>query len=86
MNQLNKIKLEEDPMANSWENNKMVITAEFATLARTLISSGTTTSELATSQLLQLNPDFQQDQIFRELFPMIFNMELCKWKLKVQNG
>ena len=86
MNQLNKIKLEEDHMANSWENNKMVIAAEFATMARTLISSGTTTSELATSQLLQLNPDFQQDKIFRELFPIIFNMELCKWKFKVQNG
>ena len=26
MDQLNKIKLEDDPMAHSWENDKMVIT------------------------------------------------------------
>lgn len=79
MDQLNKIKLEEDPMANSWENDKMVITAEFAKIARSLIEKGVETSKDAVNQI---SPKFPNDHIFHDLFPIIFNIELCKLKLK----
>ena len=83
MDQLNKIKLEEDPMANSYENNKMIITAEFADIARSLIENGVETSRDAVNQI---SSSFPNDHIFHEVFPLIFNIELCKSKLKAQNA
>lgn len=79
MDQLNKIKLQKDPMANSWENDKMVITAEFANIARTLIEKGVESSEDAVDKVSSFFPD---NNIFHDLFPIIFNIELCKSKLK----
>jgi len=83
MDQLKKIKLQEDPMANSWENDKMVITAEFANIARSLIEKGVETS---TDAVNQTSSAFPNDDMFRDLFPIIFNIELCKVKLKAQNA
>lgn len=72
------IELKNENMSNSSENNMMVIRADFANFARTLISNGTTTPEQATSQLLQKNPNFKTDEIFQKIFPIIFRIELCK--------
>tara|TARA_B100001059_G_C17776997_1_gene551892 strand:- start:178 stop:429 length:252 start_codon:yes stop_codon:yes gene_type:complete len=83
MDQLNKIKLEKDPMANSWENDKMVITAEFANMARALIEKGVEDSKDAVNQVSSFFPN---NNIFHDLFPIIFNIELCKSKLKAQNA
>lgn len=83
MDQLNKIKLQEDPMANSYENNKMVITVEFANIARALIEKGVEDSKDAVNQVSSFFPN---NDIFRDLFPIIFNIELCKNKLKAQNA
>ena len=79
MDQLNKIKLEDDPMAHSWENDKMVITAEFAAIARSLIKNGVKSSGDAINQL---SSSFPNDRIFHDLFPTIFNIELCKQRLE----
>lgn len=80
MDQLNKIK---DPMANSWENDKMVISAEFAKIARDLIKKGVVSPTEAVNEISSV---FEQDKIFYNLFPVIFNMELCKHNLKAQNN
>lgn len=79
MNQLNKIKLEEDPMANSWDNDKMVLRANLADIARQLITNGCETSSEAISKV---GAHFLNDRMFSQLFPLIFNIELCKMKLK----
>ena len=79
MNQLNKIKLEEDPMANSYDNDKMVLRANLADIARQLINNGCETSSEAINKVSAHFPD---DRIFSQLFPLIFNIELCKMKLK----
>lgn len=79
MNQLNKIKLEEDPMANSWDNDKMVLRANLADIARRLINNGCETSSEA---IIKVGAHFPNDRIFSQLFPLIFNIELCKMKLK----
>ena len=81
MDQLNKIKLEDDPMANSWENDKMVITTQFADLANKLIQSGITSSDDAINELFTIYPQFRKDEIFQKLFPIIFNIQRCKNKL-----
>lgn len=83
MDQLNKIKTQEDHMANSWENDNMVIRAEFADIARTLIKKGVESSEDAVNQISSFFPN---NNIFHDLFPIIFNIELCKEKLKAQNA
>lgn len=84
MDQLNRIKLhEKDPMANSWENDKMVIAAEFSKIARELIQKGVVSS---TEAVNEISPFFTQNKIFHDLFPTIFNIELCKHKLKAQNN
>lgn len=84
MDQLNKIKLhEKDPMANSWENDKMVIAAEFSKIARELIKKGVVSPTEAVNEISSV---FQQDKIFHDLFPILFNIELCKHKLKAQNN
>ena len=84
MDQLNQIKLEEsDPMANSWENDRMVITAEFSKIARELIQKGVVSS---TEAVNELSSNVQQDRIFYELFPILFNIELCKHKSKAENS
>ena len=83
MDQLNKIKLhEKDPMSNSWENDKMVITAEFSKIARELIKKGVVSSTEAVNEISSV---FQQDKIFHDLFPILFNIELCKHKLNAEN-
>lgn len=79
MDQLNKIKLQEDPMANSWENDKMIITAEFAKISRNLIAAGITCPTKATDAVKIY---FKGDDIFRDVFPIILSIELCKLKLK----
>lgn len=83
MDQLNKIKTQEDPMANSWENDKMIITAEFAKMSRKLIAAGITCPTKA-KETIKMN--FKGDEIFRDVFPIIFNIELCKLKLKASNA
>ena len=83
MDQLNKIKVQEDPMANSWENDNMVIRAEFANIARTLIEKVVKSSEDAVDKVSSFFPN---NNIFHDLFPIIFNIELCKSKLKAQNA
>lgn len=72
------VEVKHENMSNSSDNNLMVIRAEFANFARTLISNGTTTPEQATSQLLQKNPNLKTDEIFQKIFPVIFRIELCK--------
>ena len=72
------MELKNENMSNSCDNNLMVIRAEFAKMARTLISTGTTTPEQAISQILQSNPDLKTDEIFEKIFPVIFRIELCK--------
>ena len=80
MDQLNKIK---DPMANSYENDNMVIRAEFAKLSRTLIAAGITCPTKA-KDAIKIN--FNGDRIFDQIFPVVFNIELCKMKLKEQKA
>ncbi len=80
MDQLNKLK---DPMTKSWENDKMVIAAEFAKIARELIQKGIVSPTEAVDEISSV---FSQDKIFYDLFPIIFNIELCKHKHKEQNN
>ena len=55
MNNLKKIKLEEDPLSNSYENNKMIMTAQFAELARKLIGKGIETNLDAVNNILSVH-------------------------------
>lgn len=83
MDQITKIKEEEDPMANSWDNDNVVIRTEYAKLSRTLIAAGITCPTKA-KDTIKIN--FKGDRIFDQIFPLIFNIELCKWKQKTEMG
>lgn len=78
MSQLNKI-IEEDPMSNSYENNKMVVVAGYAEIARSLIADGVETPKDAVNRIKER---FAGDKIFFDIFPTIFNIEICKHKMK----
>ena len=78
MSQLNKI-IEEDPMSNSYENNKMVVVAGYAEIARSLIADGVETPKDAVNSIKER---FAGDKIFFDIFPTIFNIEFCKHKMK----
>lgn len=79
MDQLNKIKIQEDPMAKSWENDNMVIRAEFAKLSRKFIAAGLT---CPTTAMESIKMNFKGDKLFEQIFPLIFNIELCKSRFK----
>jgi hypothetical protein len=78
MDQINKVR-EDDPMAKSWENNDMVMRAEFANISRMLIGAGITSLSKAI-ETIEIN--FKGDEAFYQLFPIIFNIELRKAKNK----
>ena len=65
------------------KNDKMIITAEFAKMSRKLIAAGITCPTKA-KETIKMN--FKGDEIFRDVFPIIFNIELCKLKLKAPNA
>ena len=80
MDQVNRLS-GKDPMSKSWENDDMVIQAWFANISRSLIQSGITSANEAVA-LVQNN--FQGDE--KSIFPIIFNIELCKLKQKEENS
>ena len=50
-------------------------------LATDYIQDGYETLDEARNALYEANPDFRRDVIFNQLFPLLFNVAMCKIKL-----
>lgn len=50
-------------------------------LASDCIQDGCETLDEARNALYEANPDFRRDVVFNQLFPILFNMAMCKIKL-----
>ena len=50
-------------------------------LATNCIQEGHETVDEARNALYEANPDLRKDEIFNQLFPLLFNMAMCKIKL-----
>ena len=71
-----------DPLANSWENDRVLVTSELATLARTLIIEKKIDNTKDAILNVQNIKGIVVDKVFCDLFRIIFNIELCKYNLK----
>lgn len=78
MNQIKKVR-DDDPLAKSWENNDMVMRAEYANISRMLIGAGITSLSKAIDTI-EIN--FKGEKLFNHLFPIVFNIELRKFQNK----
>lgn len=50
-------------------------------LATNCIQEGHETLDEARNALYEANPDLRKDEIFNQLFPVLFNITMCKIKL-----
>lgn len=82
MDRMHTVK-EDDKMAMSWENNVTMLKAEIAKLARTMIQNGHTSAEETLSGIAETNPQMYNDEVFMNLFPIVFRIELCKAKKSI---
>ena len=83
MNKVAKL-INNDPLENSWENDKVVITSELATIARTLIIEEKIDNTKDAIMNLQNIKGLVVDKVFCDLFSVIFKIELCKYNIKHQ--
>ena len=57
------------------------IKEELIKLATNCIQEGHETVDEARNALYEANPNFRKDKIFNQLFPLLFNITMCKIKL-----
>ena len=57
------------------------IKIELKKLAILCIEDGHETVEQARDAMYEANPDFRKDELFNQLFPVLFNIALCENKM-----
>lgn len=78
MKRIESVKKEEK-MSHSYENNTTVIAASLADLARELIEQKNIRSCSEATKFC--SEAIQNDELFLQLFPTIFNIELMKYRI-----
>lgn len=77
MKRIESVKKQEE-MSKSYENNTTVVAASLAELARKLIKQNILSYKEAENHCQDY---FQDDHLFQQLFPTIFNIELMKYRI-----
>ena len=67
------------------KSNNEIFQEEFKQFALICIDNNCLTPKDACDYMIKINPNFKNDKIFNSLYPIIFNIEIIKRKMKNNN-